>query len=67
MAKMKVTLSGGDFADQVTEWTVDEELIRLYSTFWAGWVAKGLVISALTLGGADGVEDGTEKLLAKVS
>jgi hypothetical protein len=65
MATMKVVLKGGDFADQTTEWRVPDELLNAYSTFWAGWVAKGLVESAIALSGINSADEGNEKLLSK--
>jgi hypothetical protein len=62
MSKMKIQLTGGDFATQVTEWEVPEQMVRGYATFWAGWIAKGLVESAIALHGAESEDQANGKM-----
>jgi hypothetical protein len=49
MAKMKVTISGEGFAKQVTEWKVEDELVKPYSVFLQAWIAKGLLEASVAV------------------
>jgi hypothetical protein len=49
MAKMKVTISGGDFAKQVTVWNVADDLVKPYSVFMQAWIAKGLLVASVAV------------------